>query len=50
MPQNVVQTSKKGKVIEYKCSKCGATLRNIVASDDDRETIYKIVESYAKGI
>lgn len=50
VPQNVVQTSKKGQVIEYKCSKCGATLRNIVASDDDRAAIYKIVESYAKGI
>ena len=50
VPINVIQTSKKGQVIIYKCSKCGVEVRNIVAQDDDRETIYKIVEKYSKGI
>ena len=50
VPINVIQTSKKGQVIIYRCSKCGVEVRNIVAQDDDRETIYKIVEKYSKGI
>lgn len=50
VPINVIQTSKKGQVVIYRCSKCGVEVRNIVAQDDDRETIYKIVEKYSKGI
>lgn len=50
VPINVVQTSKKGQVIIYKCNKCGAEVRNIVAEDDDRESIYKVVEKFSKGI
>ena len=50
VPVNVVQTSKKGQVIIYKCNKCGMEVRNIVAEDDDRETIYKVVENFSKGI
>lgn len=50
VPINVVETSKKGKVIIYRCKKCGAEVRNIVASDDDIDTIYRIVENYAKGV
>lgn len=50
VPINVINTSKKGKVIIYKCKKCGATVRNIVALDDNEDEIYKIVENYAKGI
>ena len=50
VPINVIQTSKKGQVIIYKCSKCGVEVRNVVAEDDDRETIYKIVERFSKGI
>ena len=50
VPINVIQTSKKGQVIIYRCSKCGVEVRNIVAEDDDRETIYKIVENFSKGI
>ncbi len=49
VPINVLQTSKKGKVIVYKCSKCGAEVKNIVAEDDDANKIYEIVEKYAKG-
>lgn len=50
VPINVIQTSKKGQVIIYRCSKCGVEVRNIVAEDDDRETIYKVVEKFSKGI
>ena len=47
VPINVEETSKKGKVIIYKCKKCGSTVRNIVASDDSKEEIYKIIANYS---
>lgn len=50
VPINIIETSKKGKVIIYKCSKCGSQVRNIVAQDDNIDTIYKIIEKYSKGI
>ena len=50
VPINVIESSKKGQVIIYKCSKCNAEVRNIVEEDDDRETIYKVVEKFSKGI
>mgnify|MGYP002620451971 FL=1 len=50
VPINVIETSKKGRVIVYRCKKCGAEVRNIVAKDDDMDVIYKIVENYAKGV
>lgn len=50
VPINVIETSKKGKVIIYRCSKCGEKVRNIVATDDDENVIYKIIENYAKGV
>ena len=49
VPVNVVETSKKGKVILYRCSKCGSEIRNIVASDDDSEKIYEVVKNYANN-
>jgi DNA-directed RNA polymerase subunit RPC12/RpoP len=49
-PINVIETAKKGQVIVYRCKKCGNEVRNIVAKDDDRDIIYKIVEKYSKGI
>ncbi len=49
VPINIVQTSKKGKVIIYKCQKCKKEVRNIVANDDDLNMIYKIVEDYSKN-
>lgn len=49
-PINVIETSKKGKVIIYKCKKCGEEVRNIVAQDDNIDMIYKIIEEYSKGI
>lgn len=50
IPLNVIQTAKKGQMIEYRCKKCGAYTKNIVAVDDDKERIYQIVENYAKGM
>ncbi len=49
-PINVIQTSKKGKVIIYRCKKCNKELRNIVASDDDENVIYDIIKKYSKGV
>ena len=49
-PINVEVTSKKGEVIIYRCKKCGKIVRNIVAIDDNRDEIYKIVENYSKGL
>lgn len=48
IPLNVISTSKKGKVIEYRCSKCKAIVKNIVADDDSLTEIYKVVEKYSK--
>ncbi len=50
VPINVISHSKKGEVIVYRCSRCGKEVRNIVALDDDREQIYKIIEEYSKQI
>ena len=50
VPINVIETSKKGKVIIYRCSKCNKEIRNVVAKDDNQEAIYKVVEDYAKGV
>lgn len=49
VPINVIETAKKGKVIVYKCTKCGKTLKNIAALDDDSDKIYKVIQNYAKG-
>ena len=46
IPINVIETSKKGQVIIYKCDKCGSEVRNIVAKDDNKEEIYNIVKRY----
>lgn len=50
IPINVELNSKKGEVIVYKCQKCGAIIKNIVAKDDNRDEIYKIMEKYSKGV
>ena len=50
VPINVIETSKKGKVIIYRCSKCKKEIRDVVAKDDNQEAIYKVVEDYAKGV
>ena len=47
-PINIIETSKKGKVIIYRCKKCGQEVKNVVANDDNEEMMYKIVENYAK--
>ena len=48
-PINVLNTGKKNMQIEYVCTKCGARIRNVVAEDDNKDTIFKIIEEYAKG-
>lgn len=50
IPINVEQTSKKGKVIIYKCKKCGAIVKNIMADDDDIDSIYRIIEDYSRRV
>lgn len=50
VPLNVINDSKKGEVIIYKCNKCGKEIRNIVALDDNRDTIYEIIKKYSMGI
>ena len=47
-PINVLDTGKKKMQIEYICTKCGQTVRNIVADDDSKEKILDIVKNYAK--
>ncbi len=49
VPINVIETSKKGKVIIYKCNKCKQEVKNIVASDDNSEEIYNVIKKYAMG-
>lgn len=49
-PVNVIETAKKGKVIIYKCQKCGLEVRNIVANDDNEDEIYNVVKRFARGI
>ncbi len=49
IPINIEETSKKGKVVIYKCSRCGKIVKNIVAVDDDQNIIYEIIEKFAKN-
>mgnify|MGYP000851927306 CR=1 FL=1 len=49
VPINVIETSKKGQVILYRCNKCKNEVRNIVARDDDKDVIYNVVRDYAMG-
>ncbi len=48
IPINIIDTSKKGKVIIYRCSKCGKEVRNIVAKDDSEDAIYNVISNYSK--
>ena len=50
VPVNVEIKSKKGEVIVYKCNKCGQEVRNIVASDDNRDEIYNVIKKYSRGV
>ena len=45
-PINVLNT-KKGMQIEYRCTKCGQVVKNIVAKDDNKEEILKIIRNYS---
>jgi DNA-directed RNA polymerase subunit RPC12/RpoP len=49
-PFNIEVSNKiDNEIIVYKCLKCGNIVRNIVARDDNKDEIYKIVENYAKN-
>lgn len=47
-PVDIEISSKKGKVIVFKCIKCGAIRKNKVADDDNQDLIYKIIQEKAK--
>ena len=42
VPVQTLPDAKKGFIIIYKCSKCGATVRNMMARDDDTELLIKL--------
>lgn len=45
VPVDIEINSKKGYVVIYKCEKCGATRKNILAKDDDMEVVYEIMRN-----
>lgn len=47
-PINVVEEKGRQKIC-YVCKKCGANIRNIVAIDDNKDTLFEIVKEYAKN-
>lgn len=42
VPIGVLNDSKKGYVIVYRCEKCGAKRKNIVAKDDNMKLVIKL--------
>ena len=51
VPFDVALDSKKGYVIEYRCSRCGKTHKNRSASDDSFQTILSLMnKSYEKRL
>ncbi len=48
VPINVENGPKKQQIV-YKCTKCNKLVRNIVAEDDSKDEIYKIVSNYARS-
>lgn len=46
-PISVENNSKKGYIITYKCSKCGAITRNKSQEDDDFEKLLEIAKNYS---
>ncbi len=47
-PIDVEVNSKKGYVIVFKCTRCGAIRKNKMAEDDNMDLIYEIVSKKAK--
>lgn len=47
-PMSIEITARKEQIV-YRCLKCGATVKNIVAEDDNREKLYEIASDFAKG-
>lgn len=48
-PIDIEIDSKKGKMIIFKCMKCGAIRKNKVADDDNLELIFEIINKKIKG-
>ncbi|MBP5651750.1 MAG: RNHCP domain-containing protein [Clostridia bacterium] len=46
-PINFTENSKKGYIITYKCTKCGAITQNKAASDDNFDEMLKIQKDYS---
>ncbi|MBE6552448.1 MAG: RNHCP domain-containing protein [Ruminococcaceae bacterium] len=42
VPVQTLPDAKKGFIIIYKCAKCGSTVRNMAARDDDTELLIKL--------
>ena len=42
VPVQTLPDAKRGFIIIYKCSKCGAEIRNVAARDDDTELLIKL--------
>ena len=42
VPVQTLPDAKKGFIIIYKCTKCGSTVRNMAARDDDTELLIKL--------
>ena len=43
------ETNGKKEQLVYKCNKCGAKIKNVIAEDDNKEEIYRIVKEYANN-
>lgn len=47
-PINVITKNSKTKIC-YSCIKCGKNIKNIIAKDDNKDTIIYIIKEYAKN-
>ena len=50
VPIDIEINSKKGYVVIYKCKKCGAIRKNILAKDDDMEVVYEIMRNKSNNL
>lgn len=48
-PVSVLNSGKKRMQIEYVCTKCGMHVRNIVADDDNKDELFKVMQEFAKN-
>lgn len=48
-PVCIIDTGKKRMQIEYVCTRCGEKIRNIIADDDNKDEIFKVMQEFAKN-